>query len=77
VRAGRRRGESTCRLAHEHEHVDQMTREGDHEAELPHKAVHTLSSLYELPVPADREDREPPEGWEAARELARDPGRRG
>jgi formate dehydrogenase major subunit len=31
----------------------------------------------ELPVPADREDREPPEGWEAARELARDPGRRG
>jgi hypothetical protein len=73
VRAGRRRGESTCRLAH----VDQMTREGDHETELPHKAVHTLSSVYKLPVPADREAREPPEGWEAARELVHDLGRRG
>jgi formate dehydrogenase major subunit len=77
VRAGRRRGESTCRLAHEHERVDQMRPTGDHEAELPHKAVHTLSSLYEVPVPADREARELPEGWEAARELARDPGRTG
>jgi formate dehydrogenase major subunit len=80
VRAGRRHRESTERLAHAEKLVDETEREGDHEAEVPHKAVHTLVSLYELPIPAEKRWRDPselPAGWEAAREAAREHGRRG
>jgi formate dehydrogenase major subunit len=80
VRAGRREAQPTQRLAHAEEGVDQTQREGDHDAEVPHKAIHTLVSLYELPIPADKQWRDPselPAGWEAAREAARDFGRRG
>ena len=80
VRAGRRAAQPTERLAHAEERVDQSARLGDHEAEVPHKGVHTLVSLYELPIAPGKEWRDPselPAGWEAAREAARDFGRRG
>jgi hypothetical protein len=80
VRAGRRRGQPTERLAHADERVDQTEPAGDHGAEVPEKGVHTGASLWELPLPPGQESRDPaqrPAGWEAAREAAREFGRRG
>jgi len=80
VRAGRREHQPTQVLAHADEQVDQMAPAGDHEAEVPERGAQTPASMYELPIPPDKEWRDPsdfPAGWEAARELARESGRRG
>jgi len=47
VRAGRRRGQSTARLAHAAD--DQMKLSGDHGAEEPEKAGRTTQAGHEPP----------------------------
>ena len=79
VRAGRRQHQTTERLAHAEDKVDQLHPSGDHEAEVPQRAVHTLASLYELPVEGSREELEQGSGMggQTTSEHGRDSDRQG